>query len=235
MHDFKIKIYADGADIEAMKAVYKEGYVKGFTTNPTLMKKAGVKSYEAFARQALKEIPDLPLSFEVFADDFETMRKEALKINSWGSNLMIKIPISNTKAESSVPLIRELSKEGLQLNVTAMLTYEQVESVVSALVPQTENYLSVFAGRIADTGVDPMPLMRRVAKLCTEAGYQSLWASCRELLNIFQAQECGCDIITVTSDILKKLPMIGLDHTALSLDTVKMFHADGQSLGYSIL
>jgi transaldolase len=234
--DFRIKIYADGADINGMREEYKKGYVSGFTTNPTLMKKAGVSDYEAFAREIAKEITDLPLSFEVFSDDFESMEKEARKIGSWGDNIFIKLPVTNTKGESTSGLIRKLSAEGFKLNITAILTLNQVDDVVKALTPGVGAYVSVFAGRIADTGVNPIPIMKETVDMCRcVAGVESLWASTRELLNIFQAQECGVDIITVTNDILKKLPMIGMDLSELSLDTVRMFHNDATSLGYRIV
>ena len=234
--DFKIKIFADGADINGMKEMYEAGYVSGFTTNPTLMKKAGVIDFEVFAREVVKEIPNLPLSFEVFSDDFQAMEKEARKIGSWGNNVYIKIPVTNTKGESTTGLIKKLSAEGLKLNVTAILTISQVESVVNALTPNVGAYVSVFAGRIADTGIDPMPIMKESAAICRNVkGVESLWASTREVFNIFQAQECGVDIITVTNDVLKKLPGIGKDLTQLSLETVKMFYNDAVSLGYKII
>jgi len=234
--DFKIKIFADGADVAGMKEMYNAGYVSGFTTNPTLMKKAGVADYEAFAREIAREITDLPLSFEVFSDDFETMEKEARKIGSWGDNIFIKIPITNTKGESTVELIKKLSSEGYKLNITAILTIPQVEGVVKALTPDVGAYVSVFAGRIADTGVDPITVMKETVDICQSVPeVLTLWASTRELLNIFQAQECGVDIITVTNDILKKLPLVGKDLTELSLDTVKMFHNDAKSLGYRLV
>ena len=234
--DFKIKIFADGADIEGMREEYRKGYVSGFTTNPTLMKKAGVVDYEVFAREIAGEITDLPLSFEVFSDDFDSMGREARKIGSWGDNIYIKIPVTNTKGESTAGLIKELSAEGFKLNITAILTIAQVEGVVASLSPGVGAYVSVFAGRIADTGVDPIPVMRDTVSLCNGvAGVESLWASTRELLNIFQAQDCGVDIITVTNDILKKLPMVGMDLSELSLDTVKMFYNDAKSLGYRLI
>jgi len=234
--DFKIKIFADGADIDGMREEYKKGYVSGFTTNPTLMKKAGVVDYEAFAKEIAGEITDLPLSFEVFSDDFETMGKEARKIGSWGDNIYIKLPVTNTKGESTTGLIKELSAEGFKLNITAILTIKQVEDVVKAFTPGAGAYVSVFAGRIADTGVDPIPVMKETVNLCRGInGVESLWASTRELLNIFQAQDCGVDIITVTNDILKKLPMVGMDLSELSLDTVKMFYNDAKSLGYKLV
>jgi transaldolase len=234
--DFKIKIFADGADINGMKEMYRAGYVSGFTTNPTLMKKAGVTDYERFAKEIVKSITNLPLSFEVFSDDFETMEKEARKIGNWADNIYIKIPVTNTKGESSVNLIKKLSAEGLKLNVTAILTLEQVKKVLEALTSGVGAYISVFAGRIADTGIDPMPVMKKTAELCRSVGKtESLWASTRELYNIFQAQECGNDIITVTNDVLKKLPLIGKDLTELSLETVQMFYDDAKSLGYRLI
>ncbi len=234
--DLRVTIYADGADIEGMKEEYRKGYVKGFTTNPTLMKKAGVKDYLSFARQALKEIPDLPVSFEVFADDFDTMEKEAKVLSALSENVFVKIPITNSKGESSIPLIKKLSEEGIRLNVTAMLTVSQVQDAVGAFREGTENIVSVFAGRILDTGVDAVPVMKEVAQICkTKPGTLSLWASCREVYNIIQADQCGTDIITVTNDILKKLPKLGKDLTELSLETVQMFVNDGKSLGFSIL
>ena len=234
--DFRIKIFADGADIKGMKEMYKAGYVSGFTTNPSLMKKAGVLDYEAFARDVVREITNLPLSFEVFSDDLSAMEKEARKIGSWGNNVYIKIPVTNTKGEITTPLIKELSAEGLKLNITAILTLTQVEQVMKVLKPGSGAYISVFAGRIADTGVNPMPIMKQTVDMChSVAGVESLWASTRELYNIFQAQDCGVDIITVTNDVLKKLPLIGKDLTELSLDTVRMFYEDAKSLGYKIV
>ncbi len=234
--DLKITIYADGADIEGMKEEYQKGYVKGFTTNPTLMKKAGVKDYVSFAKAALLEINDLPLSFEVFADDFETMEKEAKVIAGLGENVYVKIPITNSSGESSIPLIKRLSEAGLKLNVTAMLTLEQVRETVAAFAPGAQNIVSVFAGRIMDTGVDATVIMKKASELCRQKpGTLLLWASCREVYNIIQADACGTDIITVTNDILAKLPNLGKDLTHLSLETVQMFTRDGKSLGYSIL
>lgn len=234
--DFKITIYADGADIEGMKEEYRKGYVKGFTTNPTLMKKAGVKDYVTFAKECIKEIPDLPLSLEVFADDFETMEKEARYICSLGENVYVKIPITNSKGLSSVPLIKKLSADGLQINVTAMFTLSQVEAVVDAFKEGTKNIVSVFAGRVMDAGVDAVALMKEVNEICKrKPGTLSLWASCREVYNIVQAEEAGCDIITVTNAILAKLPNIGKDLEQFSLETVQMFANDSKSLGYSIL
>lgn len=234
--DLNIKIYADGADIESMKESYKAGVVSGFTTNPTLMKKAGVTNYVNFAENAIKAIPDMSISFEVFGDDFETMEKEANKIAQFGENVFVKIPITNTKGESSVPLIEKLSKKGVNLNVTAILTIEQVEETVAVLDENSKTIVSVFAGRVADTGVDPTKLMEESAKIChAKSNVELLWASSREVLNIIQAQECGADIITVSPDLLAKLHMLGMDHEELSLETVKMFNRDIRELGFHII
>ncbi len=236
LEDLKIKIFADGADIKSMKEEYHKGIVKGFTTNPTLMRKAGVADYVSFLNELVHEIPDLPLSFEVFSDDFPTMEREALKLSGLGSNVVVKIPISNTKGESSADLIHRLSEQGVSLNVTAVLTIRQVKEAISALVPGKRNYVSVFAGRIADTGINPIPVMAEATDICHQkAGTEVLWASCREVLNIVQAQEAGVDIITVTYDILRKLPLLGKDNEVLSLETVRMFYSDAQSLGYTII
>jgi len=233
--NLKIKIFADGANIAAMKEAKRAGVVQGFTTNPTLMRKAGISDYEKFAKEILSEIKDLPISFEVFSDDFAAMEREAKLIGSWGSNVNIKIPITNTKGESSAPLIRKLSADGYKLNITAMLTLEQVELMAKTISPRVPTIISVFAGRIADTGRDPVPLMKKAAEILKHnPNAQLLWASSRELLNIFQADECGCHIITVTDDILKKLSIIGKDLGELSLDTVKMFYHDAQAAGYKI-
>jgi transaldolase len=232
---FKIKLYADGADLEGMIEEYKKGIASGFTTNPTLMKKAGVKSYEEFAKAALKAIPDLPISFEVFSDDLPGMEREARKIGNWGNNVYIKIPVTNTKGESTAPLVKKLSHDGLKLNVTAILTVEQVKTVAKALSPDTPSIVSVFAGRIADTGVDPMPIMKESVKILkSNTKAELLWASTRELLNLIQAESCGCHIITITNDILKKVPLVGKNLNELSLETVQMFYNDAQSAGYKI-
>ena len=235
LNDLKITIYADGADINGMVEEYKKGIVKGFTTNPTLMKKAGVKDYVTFAKEAIKEIPDLPISLEVFADDFDQMEKEARVISALGDNVYVKIPITNSKGESSIPLIKKLSESDIKLNVTAMFTIEQVKETVEAFKDGTQNIVSVFAGRIMDAGVDAVPMMKEVHDICqTKPGTLSLWASCREVFNIVQADQSGTDIVTVTNDILKKLPNLGKDLNQFSLETVQMFVRDGQSLGYSI-
>ncbi|WP_019121654.1 transaldolase [Brevibacillus massiliensis] len=236
MNQLTIKLFADGAVLDEMVAAYRSGVVKGFTTNPSLMRKAGIVDYEAFAMEAVARIPDMPISFEVFSDDFEIMEREARKIAGWGDQVYIKIPVMNARGESSIPLIRKLSAEGFSLNITAVLTVEQVEQTVAAFAPGTKNIVSVFAGRIADSGVDPMPYMKQAAAICNSAaGTELLWASSRELLNIFQAQECGCDIITCTPDILGKLPQIGKDLWQISLETVNMFAKDSKQSGYSIL
>ena len=222
----KIKIYSDGAVLEDMLDAYNNGYAEGFTTNPTLMKKAGVTSYKEFAKKVLETITDLSISFEVFADDLE----------SWGKNVFVKIPIMNTKKESTIPLIKKLSESGAQLNITAIMTLGQVKDTVNAFTEGTKNIVSVFAGRIADSGRDPIPCMKEAAELChAKAGVELLWASPREVLNIIQAEECGTDIITCTNDIIKKYKVIGKDLEQISLETVQMFYNDSQSLGYSIL
>lgn len=233
--DLKITLYADGADINGMIEEYNKGIVKGFTTNPTLMKKAGVKDYITFAKEAVKAIPDMPISFEVFADDFDKMEQEAKVLAALSDNVFVKIPITNSKGESSIPLIKRLSEQGIKLNVTAMFTIKQVEETVDAFKEGTENIVSVFAGRIMDAGVDAVPMMEEVNEIIKrKPGTMSLWASCREVFNIVQADKSGTDIVTVTNDLLKKLPNIGKDLDQYSLETVQMFVKDGQSLGYSI-
>jgi len=235
LEGLKIKIFADGADISAMKRAYQEGIVKGFTTNPVLMRKANIIDYEKFAREALREIPDLPISFEVLSDDFSSMEREARKISGWGRNVNVKIPITNTKGESSIPLIHKLSLDGLFLNITAILTVEQMKEVAEAISPRARTIVSVFAGRIADTGRNPIPYIKKgIELLKANPQAELLWASCRELLNIFQAQMCGCHIITVTDDILNKISLIGKDLDLLSLETVDLFHKNAQSGGYKI-
>lgn len=233
--DVNIDIYADGADIESMVYEYKKGIVKGFTTNPTLMKKAGVKSYTSFVQEVTTKIKDLPLSFEVFSDDFDNMEKEAEILASYGDNVYVKIPVTNTKGESSAPLIKKLSKKRVNINVTAVFTTPQVEAILEAFEPGSNNIISVFAGRIADAGLDPEPLMKKTAILCHQhIGTKSLWASSREVFNIFQAERCGVDIITVTNEILSKMGSIGKDLEGFSLETVRMFARDGKELGFSI-
>ena len=235
MRKFKIKLFGDGADLKVMKALYDEGLVSGFTTNPTLMRNAGVINYEAFAKSAIQEFPDVPISFEVFSDDFPSMEREARKIASWGKNVYTKIPITNTKGESAVDLIRRLSNDNLKLNITAILTLKQVEDVSKVLSRTTPSIVSVFAGRIADTGRDPVPIMKRsLEMLRPNKEAELLWASSRELFNVIQAEECGCHIITVTGEILKKVKQLDRDLGDVSLDTVKMFYNDGKSVGYNI-
>lgn len=234
--DLRIKIFADGADLKGMETLAAKPLIKGLTTNPTLMRKAGLTDYEAFARDVLRVIKDKPISFEVFADDFPEMRRQALKIGAWQSNVYVKIPITNTLGESSVPLIRDLSREGVKLNVTAVLTLDQVRTVAEALDPKTPSVVSVFAGRIADTGVDPVPAMTESLRILqSRPNAELLWASCREVLNIFQADQCGAHIITVTHDVLQKaLTLCSMDLQDLSLDTVKMFHRDATAAGYKV-
>jgi transaldolase len=236
LKDLKVKVFADGADKAGMLQLNANPLIKGMTTNPTLMRKAGVRDYAAFARGILQHITEKPVSFEVFSDDFPEMRRQALQIKNWAENVYVKIPITNTRDESSLPLVRELALEGVKLNVTAILTLAQVAGVAKALNPKVPAVVSVFAGRIADTGVDPMPQMRESKKLL--AGLpraELLWASVREVLNIFQANDCGCDIVTVPHDVLAKaMKMTGMDLQALSLDTVKMFAVDAKAAGFSL-
>ena len=234
--DLKVQIYADGADKAGILDLYAKPYIKGLTTNPSLMKKAGIKDYEAFAKDILQSVTAKPISLEVFTDDLVDMKRQALKISSWGNNVYTKIPITNSKGDSCLPLIKELGKEGVKLNVTALLTLEQVRGVADNLNPAVPSVVSVFAGRIADTGVDPMPIMRASgALLYNQPKAELLWASTREVLNLFQADESGCAIITVPHDILgKAAKMLGFDLTALSLDTVKMFAKDAVDCGFKL-
>lgn len=233
--DLRVHIYADGANKADMIRLNSESYIKGLTTNPTLMRQAGITDYEVFAKDILKEISTKPLSLEVFADDFETMEVQALKIHSWGPNVFVKIPVSNTKGDMSYGLIQRLTAQGVKLNITAVFTLEQTIEIVRALSGTPGAVVSIFAGRIADTGRDPIPLMKDAAKVCHAVPKVNLlWASPRELLNIFQADEIGTDIITVTSDILSKLKNVGKSLDQFSLETVKMFYNDARSAGYSI-
>jgi len=235
MSTLRIALYADGADVREMAAARDHGIVQGFTTNPTLMRKSGISDYESFAREALSATAGLPISFEVFADEFDEMERQARHIATWGEAVFVKIPITNTKGESSIPLIARLSKAGVKLNVTAILTLEQVRDVVEAVDENVPAIVSVFAGRIADTGRDPVPLMREAAAIVSrKPKAQLLWASPRELLNVMQAEEAGCHIITVTGDILKKLAMVGKPLEELSLDTVKMFYNDAAAAGFRL-
>jgi transaldolase len=234
LNDLKVQLYADGADKAGILELYGKPHIKGLTTNPTLMKKAGIKDYEAFAKDILQTVTAKPISLEVFTDDISDMKRQALKINSWAPNVYTKIPITNSKGESCLPLIKELGLDGVKLNVTAILTLSQVRGVADALNPGVTSVVSVFAGRIADTGVDPMPLMRACGPLLEgQPKAELLWASTREVLNIFQADECGCAIITVPHDILAKASkLVGNDLTELSLDTVKMFIRDSIDAGF---
>ena len=235
LEDLKVKIFADGADLDGMLAMYRNPLIKGFTTNPTLMHKDGVNDYEDFARDVLAAIPDRPVSFEVFADEPGEMERQALEIASWGANVNVKIPVTNTKGAFMGDLIGHLSGQGVVVNVTAIMTLEQVRRVADSLDAGTAAIVSVFAGRIADTGIDPVPVMAdAVDILKAKPKSELLWASPRELLNIFHADQVGCHIITVTNDVLKKLDLIGKDLDEYSLDTVKMFYTDAESAGFSI-
>ena len=231
-----IKVYSDGAVLETMLKDLNSGLVSGFTTNPSLMKKAGITSYIGFAKEVLKDIKEFPVSFEVFADDIETMEKEAEKIASLGENVYVKIPVTNSKGESTVDLMKRLATKGVKINATAIFTLEQVREVVGALKAGTPWIVSVFAGRIADTGVDPVPIMKEALSICRQKdGVELLWASPRETYNIYQADELGVDIITCTSDLIQKLSLNGKDLTEYSLETVQMFLKDSTSLGFKIL
>lgn len=233
--DLKVKIFADGADKAGMLEMYDKSFIKGFTTNPTVMRKAGIINYVEFARDIVRAIPDRPISFEVFSDEFSEMEAQARIISSWGKNVYVKIPVSNTRGEPSYDLVYRLSHDGIQVNVTAMMTLEQVREVVTAVRGGAPSCVSVFAGRIADTGLDPVPIMIEALDLLMESpDAELIWASPRELLNIFQADDIGCHIITVTNDILAKLSLSGKDLKEFSLDTVKMFRRDAVSAGYQI-
>jgi transaldolase len=235
LEQLKVKIFADGADLDGILDLYRNPYIKGFTTNPTLMNKSGISDYEKFARQVLEKISDRPISLEVFSDEFDEMERQAHKIATWGKNVYVKIPVTNTRHESSEGLIRRLVLEGIQLNVTALLTLEQVYTVSQALGSQVPSYISVFAGRIADTGREPTPMMKKAVEIISPFSNQELiWASPRELLNIFQADGVGCHVITVAHDILKKLTLIGKDLDDYSLETVKMFRDDAVKAGFTI-
>ena len=231
----QVKLYGDGATLTDFARLHQEGLVTGFTTNPSLMRRAGVCDYEAFAKELLAVIPDMPISFEVIADDFVEMQRQAEKIASWGKNVYVKIPITNTKRESSLPLVRVLSAKGIKVNVTAILTLDQVAATVEALDPATPAVISIFAGRIADTGIPPMPIMRAAVAMAARLPLaEVLWASIREVLNIYEAQDCGCHIITATPDLLKKLEMAGKNLTDLSAETVAMFDTDARAAGYQL-
>jgi transaldolase len=231
----KVKIFADGADLAGMKEMYANPLIEGFTTNPTLMRKAGVQDYEAFARQVVEAIPDRPISFEVFADEFDEMERQALNISSWGDHVYVKIPVTNTKQQFTGTLIERLSKAGVALNVTAVMLPEQVRSITERLAPDTPAIISVFAGRIADSGRDPVPLMQEAVEIIgAKPKAELIWASPREVLNIFQADSVGCHIITATNDLLNKLSIVGKDLESYSLETVQMFYQDAAAAKYTI-
>jgi transaldolase len=233
--DLKVKLFADGADKKAMLDLYRNPMIQGFTTNPTLMRKAGITDYEAFARDILSEIRDRPISLEVFADEFHEMKRQAGLIKSWGPNVYVKIPVTNTKREPALDLIDKLSHAGTRLNITAILTLDQVRDVAAALAGGAPSYVSVFAGRIADTGRDPVPIMAKAVEMVSvHPGMELIWASPRELLNIFQADAIGCHIITATPDVLRKLSLVGKDLEEYSLDTVKMFYTDAAKSGFKV-
>jgi transaldolase len=233
--DLKVKIFADGAELKIIADMNRQSWIKGFTTNPTLMRKANIIDYKAFSLDVLKIVTDKPVSFEVFSDDFDEMEAQANQIASWGRNVYVKIPVSNTKGEFSGPLIKRLAAAGVQLNITAMMTPVQTERVVACLSPDVPSFVSVFAGRIADSGRDPMPIMTKCVKILkSNPKAELIWASPRELLNIFQADSIGCHIITATNDVLAKLPNIGKDLDQYSLETVQMFRQDALKAGFTI-
>ncbi len=235
LDQLSVKIFADGADLESIVRLYQNPLIQGFTTNPTLMRKSGISDYEKFSRLMLEKIPDRPVSLEVFSDEFDEMERQALKISTWGKNVFVKIPITNTRNTSSSSLVHRLAAEGVKLNVTALMTNEQVTQASIALGSYAPAYISVFAGRIADTGRDPVPQMRAAVEILSNFPNQELiWASPREILNIFQADEIGCHVITVTHDLLNKLSLVGKELGDYSLDTVKMFYSDAQQAGYKL-
>lgn len=236
MSNLTIKLFADGADLDEMEAAYKSGAIQGFTTNPTLMRKAGITDYEAFAGQVLERIRDMPISFEVFSDELDEMERQARKINGWADNVYVKIPVTNTKGTSTAEVIRRLSKDGVKLNVTAMFTLAQTDEVLDALHVDTPAVISLFAGRVANAGVDPMPMMKAAVAMAAHRRPKTevLWASPREALNILQAQECGCHIITITAGVQKTMANFGKDLTQYSLETVQMFYDDASSAGYTL-
>jgi transaldolase len=235
LKNLSIKIFADGANLAEMTAMYRDPRILGFTTNPTLMRKAGISDYAGFARDVLAAIPDRPVSFEVFADELDEMEAQARAIASWGKNVNVKIPVTNTKGKFTGPILRSLSKDGIVLNVTAIMTVDQVKQVAAELAPETPAIISVFAGRVADTGIDPIPHMIACRhELAQRPKAELLWASPRELLNVFQAEEAGCHIITASSDILAKLALVGKDLVEYSLETVQMFYRDATQSGFKI-
>jgi transaldolase len=235
LQDMKVDLFADGADLQTMKEMAKKPFIKGLTTNPTLMRKAGINDYKLFAKEVISAIQDKPISFEVFSDEPKEMISQGLEIASWGKNVNVKIPITNSMGQSTKSVIKELSSEGVAINVTALLTMNQVKTVVDSVDESSNVFISVFAGRIADTGRDPIPLMQEALEIMKEKPKAKLiWASPRELLNVIQANDIGCHVITATSDILKKLELIGKDLSEYSLDTVRMFRDDALASGYKI-
>ncbi len=235
VQSLKTRLFADGADLATIARLARDPVIRGFTTNPTLMRKANVADYRAFALDVLRLVPDRPVSFEVFSDEFEEMEAQAREIASWGPNVYVKVPVTDTRGRFTGPLLRRLGRAGVQVNVTAVLTLAQVAEVVPCLDAETRCFVSVFAGRIADTGRDPLPVMTRAVQLLRPLPRaEVIWASCRELFNVFQAEQAGCHVITVTSDVLAKLPLVGKDLTELSLETVRMFRADAVKAGYDI-
>ena len=235
IENLKVKIFADGANKKDMLEMNSKSFIKGLTTNPTLMKKEGITDYREFCKDILTVIKNKPISFEVFSDDFKEMERQAMEISSWGENVYVKIPITNTKKETCYEIVKKLSKQKVKLNITAIMTLTQVKQVVSVLEPNVPSYISVFAGRIADTGIDPEPLMADAVELLKLAPASELiWASPRELLNIFQADKIGCHVITATNDILKKLSLVGYDLNEYSLDTVKMFYSDAIDANFKL-
>ena len=231
----RVKLFADGADLPGILEMAALPHIAGFTTNPTLMHKAGIADYETFAREVLRNVADRPISFEVFSDDFDEMERQARQIAAWGANVFAKIPVTNTRGESAAPLVRRLAADGVRLNVTALMTLDQVRAVAAALAPDVPAYVSLFAGRIADTGRDPVPYVREsVSVLEATPAAELIWASPRELLNVFQADAVGCHVITATNDILKKLANVGKDLEEYSLETVRMFHDDAASAGFRL-
>jgi transaldolase len=235
LSDLRVKIFADGAHLDGMRALAREPYIRGFTTNPTLMRQAGVSDYRAFAREVLDAIPDRPISFEVFSDDFESMEREAHEMATWGPHVYVKIPVTDTRRQPADDLIRRLSHGGVRVNVTAVMTLDQVRAVTRALAGGAPSNVSVFAGRIADTGRDPVPHMAAALDILAAApAAELIWASPREVLNVRQAHDIGCHIITVTADILKKLPVLGRDLDDYSLETVRMFYDDARAAGFEL-
>lgn len=233
--NLEVKLFADGADLAGMLEMYEKPYIKGLTTNPTLMRKAGITDYRSFAQEVLSHVTAKPISFEVFSDDLSEMERQALEISTWGTNVYVKIPITNTQGISTERIVENLVKEEVKVNVTALMTTEQVTRISKVLGDSVPSYVSVFAGRIADTGRDPLKIMSESLRILTEnTRTELIWASPRELLNVFQANQIGCHVITATNDILKKLELVGYDLNSYSLDTVKMFRNDALSAGYSI-